>query len=81
MPAGLDPAEAATLVFNYLAASQMLHRVARVTSGRRILVHGVGGGLGACGSADRRRSTHEIDNAIRTARPSGHLRPDTRSSR
>ena len=46
MPAGLDPAEAVTLVFNYLAAYQMLHRVARVTSGQRILVHVAGGGLG-----------------------------------
>jgi NADPH:quinone reductase-like Zn-dependent oxidoreductase len=43
---GLDPAEAVTLVFNYLAAYQMLHRVARATSGQRILVHGAGGGLG-----------------------------------
>ncbi len=46
MPVGLDPAEAVTLVFNYLAAYQMLHRLARVTSGQRILVHGAGGGLG-----------------------------------
>ncbi len=46
MPVGLDPAEAVTLVFNYLAAHQMLHRVARVTTGQRILVHGAGGGLG-----------------------------------
>ena len=46
MPVGLDPAEAVTLVFNYLAAYQMLHRSARVTSGQRILVHGGGGGLG-----------------------------------
>ena len=46
MPAGLDPAEAVTLVFNYLAAYQMLHRVARVASGQRMLVHGAGGGLG-----------------------------------
>ncbi|HEX8939796.1 MAG TPA: medium chain dehydrogenase/reductase family protein [Candidatus Limnocylindrales bacterium] len=43
---GLDPAEAVTLVFNYLAAYQMLHRVARVASGQRVLVHGAGGGLG-----------------------------------
>jgi NADPH2:quinone reductase len=46
MPAGLDPAEAVALVFNYLAAYQMLHRVARVESGQVILVHGAGGGLG-----------------------------------
>jgi NADPH:quinone reductase-like Zn-dependent oxidoreductase len=46
LPTGLDPAEAVTLVFNYLAAYQMLHRVAQVTAGQRILVHGAGGGLG-----------------------------------
>jgi NADPH:quinone reductase-like Zn-dependent oxidoreductase len=46
MPAGVDPAEAVVLVFNYLAAYQMLHRVARVARGQRILVHGAGGGLG-----------------------------------
>src|SRR5262245_44828724 len=46
LPPGLDPAEAVTLVFNYLAAHQMLHRTARVTAGQRILVHGAGGGLG-----------------------------------
>jgi NADPH:quinone reductase-like Zn-dependent oxidoreductase len=46
MSAGLDPAEAVTLVFNYLAAHQMLHRVAHVRTGQRILVHGAGGGLG-----------------------------------
>lgn len=47
LPAGLDPAEAVTLVFNYLAAYQMLHRVAQVERGGRILVHGAGGGLGS----------------------------------
>ena len=46
MPEGLDPAEAVTLVFNYLAAFQMLHRVARVERGQQILIHGASGGLG-----------------------------------
>jgi NADPH:quinone reductase len=46
VPAGLDPGEAVTLVFNYLAAYQMLHRVAHVAEGQRILVHGAAGGLG-----------------------------------
>jgi NADPH:quinone reductase-like Zn-dependent oxidoreductase len=46
VPSGLDPAEAVVVAFNYLAAYQMLHRVARVASGQSILVHGAGGGLG-----------------------------------
>ncbi len=46
VPAGVDPGEAVTLVFNYVAAYQMLHRVAHVAAGQRILVHGAGGGLG-----------------------------------
>ncbi len=46
VPRGLDPAQAVVVLFNYAAAYQMLHRIARVTSGERILVHGAGGGLG-----------------------------------
>jgi NADPH:quinone reductase-like Zn-dependent oxidoreductase len=46
VPAGVDPAEAVTMVFNYVAAYQMLHRVAHVANGQRILVHGAAGGLG-----------------------------------
>ncbi|MGZ3715628.1 MAG: medium chain dehydrogenase/reductase family protein [Ktedonobacterales bacterium] len=46
MPAGLDPAEAACLVLNYVAAYQMLHRMAHVAPGERILVHGAAGGMG-----------------------------------
>lgn len=45
-PPGLDPAEAVCMVMNYVAAYQMLHRVAHVTSGQRILVHGAAGGVG-----------------------------------
>src|SRR5215467_14481370 len=33
VPPGADPAEAVTLVFSYVAAYQMLHRVAHVTKG------------------------------------------------
>jgi NADPH:quinone reductase-like Zn-dependent oxidoreductase len=47
VPEGVDPAEAAAVTFNYVAAYQMLHRVARVERGRRILVHGAGGGIGS----------------------------------
>jgi NADPH:quinone reductase-like Zn-dependent oxidoreductase len=46
VPAGVDPAEAVSLVLNYVAAHQMLHRLARVTAGQRILVHGAAGGMG-----------------------------------
>lgn len=46
VPDGLDPAEAVTLVFSYVAAYQMLHRVAHVVAGERVLVHGAAGGVG-----------------------------------
>jgi NADPH:quinone reductase-like Zn-dependent oxidoreductase len=45
--AELDPAEAVSLVLNYVTAYQMLHRVAEVKSGQRILVHGGAGGVGS----------------------------------
>jgi len=45
-PPELDPAATVSLVLNYLTAYQMLHRMARVTAGERILVHGAGGGVG-----------------------------------
>jgi len=43
---GLDPAEAVSLVLNYVTAYQMLHRSARVTRGQRVLIHGAAGGVG-----------------------------------
>src|SRR5262245_58809144 len=46
VPEEVDPAEAVTVAFNYVAAYQMLHRVAHVQRGGRILIHGAGGGLG-----------------------------------
>ena len=46
VPDGLDPAEAAVVVFNYMTAYQMLHRTARVRQGERLLVHGAAGGVG-----------------------------------
>lgn len=46
VPAGLDPAEAVSLVLSYVTAYQMLHRVARMKPGQRILVHGAGGAVG-----------------------------------
>jgi NADPH:quinone reductase-like Zn-dependent oxidoreductase len=46
VPPEVDPVEAVCLVLNHVAAYQMLHRVARVTRGQRILVHGAAGGVG-----------------------------------
>jgi len=46
VPAGLDAAEAVSLVLNYITAYQMLHRSARVSAGQRALVHGATGGVG-----------------------------------
>ncbi len=46
VPEDVDPAAAATVTFNYVAAYQMLHRVAHVERGGRILIHGAGGGMG-----------------------------------
>jgi NADPH:quinone reductase-like Zn-dependent oxidoreductase len=47
VPSGLDPAEAVSLILNYVTAYQMLHRSAKVESGRRVLVHGAAGGVGS----------------------------------
>ncbi len=43
---GTDPIKTCALVLNYLTAYQMLHRIARVKSGERILIHGAAGGVG-----------------------------------
>jgi NADPH:quinone reductase-like Zn-dependent oxidoreductase len=45
-PATLDPAEAVTLVLNYLVAYQVLHRVAHVKAGDKVLIIGASGGVG-----------------------------------
>ncbi len=47
IPAGVDPAQAVCLVANYLTAHLMLHRIAGIRSGERILVHGAAGGVGS----------------------------------
>src|SRR5437588_1731548 len=46
VPAGLDAAEAVSLVLNYITAYQMLHRSAQVKPGQRVLFHGASGGVG-----------------------------------
>lgn len=46
VPTELDPAEAVSLVLNYITAYQMLHRSAAVKSGQQALIHGASGGVG-----------------------------------
>src|SRR5215813_11262973 len=46
VPAGVDAAEAATLILSWTTAYQMLHRAARVQRGQRVLVHGAAGAVG-----------------------------------
>jgi NADPH:quinone reductase-like Zn-dependent oxidoreductase len=46
VPDGVDPAEAVSLVLNYVTAYQMLHRSVRVRAGHRALIHGAAGGVG-----------------------------------
>jgi NADPH2:quinone reductase len=46
VPPGVDPAEAVSLVLNYVTAYQMLHHSAKVRRGERALIHGAAGGVG-----------------------------------
>jgi NADPH:quinone reductase-like Zn-dependent oxidoreductase len=46
VPTGVDPIKAVCLVLHYVTAEQMLHRVAQVTPGQKILIHGAAGGVG-----------------------------------
>jgi NADPH:quinone reductase-like Zn-dependent oxidoreductase len=46
VPAGLDAAEAATLILSWTTAYQLLHRAGRVQRGQRVLVHGAAGAVG-----------------------------------
>lgn len=47
VPLGLDPAEAVSLVLNYVTAYQMMHRSVHVKAGERVLIHGAAGGVGS----------------------------------
>ena len=47
VPTGLDPAEAVSLILNYITAYQMLHRSAQVKPGQAVLIHGAAGGVGS----------------------------------
>lgn len=46
VPSTVDPAEAVTLVLNYLVAYQTLHRSAKVKAGDKVLIIGASGGIG-----------------------------------
>jgi NADPH:quinone reductase-like Zn-dependent oxidoreductase len=46
VPSTLDPADVVTLVLNYVSAYQMLHRVAKVKAGDKVLLIGASGGVG-----------------------------------
>lgn len=46
VPETLDPAEAVTLILNYLVAYQILHRVAQVKVDDTVLIVGASGGVG-----------------------------------
>jgi NADPH:quinone reductase-like Zn-dependent oxidoreductase len=46
VPAGVDPAEAASLILSWTTAYQLLHRLARVRGGERVLVQGAAGAVG-----------------------------------
>ena len=47
VPSGLDPAEAVSLILNYVTAYQMLHRSAKIRRGQPVLIHGAAGGVGS----------------------------------
>jgi len=46
VPAGLDPADAVSLVLNYTTAYQLIHRIAKLSRGESVLIHGAAGGVG-----------------------------------
>jgi NADPH2:quinone reductase len=47
VPAGLDVAEAVSVILNGITAYQMLYRSAKVKPGQRVLIHGAAGGVGS----------------------------------
>lgn len=46
VPSTVDPAEAVTLILNYIVAYQTLHRSAKVKAGDKVLIIGASGGIG-----------------------------------
>lgn len=47
VPEGVDAVQSAAVVLNYFVAYQMLHRIAQLKTGQRVLVHGAAGGVGS----------------------------------
>lgn len=47
VPPGVDPAEAVAVILSGVTAYQMLHRLAEVQPGQRVLIHGAGGAVGS----------------------------------
>lgn len=46
VPAHIDAVTAVAVILNYVTAYQMLHRIAKVSGGEQILIHGASGGVG-----------------------------------
>jgi len=46
LPETIDSSEAVALILSYTTAYQMLHRIAKMTEGKTILIHGAGGAVG-----------------------------------
>jgi NADPH:quinone reductase-like Zn-dependent oxidoreductase len=46
LPETIDSSEAVALILSYTTAYQMLHRIAKMTAGKTILIHGAGGAVG-----------------------------------
>jgi NADPH:quinone reductase-like Zn-dependent oxidoreductase len=46
VPQSLNPADVVAIVLNYVSAHQMLHRVAKVKAGDKVLINGASGGVG-----------------------------------
>jgi len=40
VPDGVDPGEAVSIILSYVTAYQMLHRIAQLKPGQRLLIHG-----------------------------------------
>ncbi len=70
LPAKMTLEQAAALPVTYLTAFHILHRVARVRRGARVLVHGAGGGVGVAAVQLLKREP-EIE-IFGTASPSKH---------
>lgn len=68
VPDGVEPADAAAVVLNYLVAHQLLHRVTEVRPHQRILVHGAAGGVGTALLDLARRHRVEVVGTASTAK-------------